>query len=72
MSIYGQYIHIRCDEPGCNGVVVLRRPTGPGIFGYECDKCGKHISHYYVDKHKEFNMVNNKTGDLYPMVRKKE
>lgn len=61
MDICGEYTHLRCE---CGGVI--------GVYDREnftCEKCGKKKE---VTGKYDRLMINDKTGWIFPMVKKKD
>lgn len=61
MEYWKTYSHVVCDK--CGGII--------GSFDrspFICEKCGKEFDIYNI-KHDSF-MLNNKTGWIFPMVKK--
>lgn len=65
ISFHKYYTHIKCDDPECRGNV-RRTPE----YTYVCDRCGKTIPYHYVKSKCSIEMINEKTGWVYPMAKK--
>lgn len=60
---YDEYAHMKCK---CGGIIGMRDEEN-----FSCDRCGK--IHYIGHTGNEYDelMVNDKTGWIFPMIKKK-
>ena len=64
-TFYDTPKHIKCDDPDCTGDVKFDKHRG-----YVCDKCEKSVGYHYVESQRDILLYNEKTGWIYPMMKR--